>query len=122
MSDDVVVADERASRFGPVEEMRYQNGYVWFVFVASLDIMLTWLILRKGGTEVNPVAKVVIDAWGLTGAILFKFALTMFVIIACDVIGRSKDRLGRIMVGVAIGVSSVPVVWSISLLIMHARG
>jgi hypothetical protein len=100
-----------------VPEMRYQSGYVWFVFVSSLDIMLTWLILNKGGIEVNPVAKLVIDSWGLPGAIGFKFALTLFVIIACEITGRHKDQTGRNLIIIAIVLSTVPVVWSLVLLL-----
>ena len=101
-----------------VPEMRYQSGYVWFVFVSSLDIMLTWLILSRGGVEVNPIAKLVIDAWGLPGAIGFKFALTLFVIIACEITGRHKDRTGRNLIIIAIVLSAAPVVWSLSLLLI----
>ena len=100
-------------------EMRYQSGYVWFVFVSSLDIMLTWLILKKGGVELNPVAELVIDSWGLPGAIGFKFALTLFVIIACEITGRHKDHIGRNLIIIAIVLSSVPVVWSLSLLLSN---
>ena len=45
-----------------VPEMRYQSAYLWFIFVSSLDIILTWVILRKGGVEVNPIAELVIDS------------------------------------------------------------
>ena len=103
-------------------EMRYQTGYVWFIFVSSLDIMLTWLILSKGGSEVNPVAKVVIDSWGLLGAIGFKFALALFVIVTCEIIGRKRDRLGRNLIIFAIGISAVPVVWSLFLLARNWLG
>lgn len=102
-----------------IPEMRYQSGYVWFVFVSSLDIMLTWLILNKGGVEVNPLAKLVIDNWGLPGAIGFKFALALFVIISCEIIGRKRDRLGRALISVAIIISALPVVWSLGLLALH---
>ena len=61
--------------------MRYQDGYVWFLLFASLDIILTWYILRKGGTEVNPLAKLVIERWDLAGAIAFKFSIVLFVVV-----------------------------------------
>jgi len=99
--------------------MRYQTGYVWFIFVSSLDIMLTWLILSKGGSEVNPVAKLVIDAWGLPGAIIFKLSLMLFVIIACEIVGRKSDLKGRVLALVAILISSFPVVWSLTLLTLN---
>ncbi|MCP4834565.1 MAG: hypothetical protein GY895_07325, partial [Phycisphaera sp.] len=30
-------------------DMRFPELYVWLLFVSSLDIMLTWVILRDGG-------------------------------------------------------------------------
>lgn len=100
-----------------VPPMRYQNQYVWFVFVSSMDIMLTWTILRRGGTEVNPVARLVIEAWDLWGAIVFKFALMLFVILACEWVGRQRDGTGRFLAGLSIVVSAFPVVWSAALLL-----
>jgi hypothetical protein len=92
---------------------------VWLVFVSSLDIMLTWAILRRGGEEVNPVAKLVIEMWGLHGAIGFKFALMLFVIISCEVIGRRSDAAGRRLAIAAVAISAFPVVWSLGLLFDH---
>jgi len=100
--------------------MRYQSAYLWFVFVSSLDIMLTWAILQRDGTEVNPIAALVIDLWGLPGAIGFKFSLMTFVIIACEWIGRKRDQLARRLIVAATLVSAMPVAWSIALLLMHA--
>lgn len=99
--------------------MRYQSEYVWLIFVSSLDIMLTWAILRRGGHEVNPLAELVINAWGLYGAIGFKFALMLFVIVSCEIIGRRTDRAGRRLAGIAVLVSASPVIWSFTLLIDH---
>ena len=106
-------------RFTDIPEMRYQNGYALFVFVSCLDIILTWVILYRGGLEVNPVARLVIDAWGLPGAIIFKISLMLFVIIACEIVGRTSDLKGRGLVLVAILISSFPVVWSLTLLTLN---
>lgn len=102
-------------------EMRFQEHYVWLVFVGSLDIMLTWVILRNGGEEVNPVAKIVIDGWGLNGAIAFKFALTLFVIVACEAIARVRPTTARLLIWFGVLISSFPPIWSVFLLIAHAN-
>ncbi|MCP3904518.1 MAG: hypothetical protein GY715_12895 [Planctomycetes bacterium] len=99
--------------------MRYPNAYVWFVFVSALDIMLTWAILAAGGAEVNPIASRVISAWGLPGAIAFKFSVTIFVILVCEVTGRARWRTGRNLAYLAVGISSVPVIYSLMLLVGH---
>jgi len=117
------VADERgksaAITWRDAPPMRYPNSYVWFVFVSAMDVMLTWAILSRGGSEVNPIARAVIDVWGLPGALAFKFSLTLFVIIACEASGRKHDHVGRNLAYVAAIVSSVPVAYSIALLVYH---
>jgi hypothetical protein len=99
--------------------MRYQEGYVWFLLFSSVDIILTWHILRKGGLEVNPLARVVIEHWDLAGAIAFKFSLVLFVVVACEIVGRHEDRLGKRLTAIAIAASAFPVLWSLCLLAMH---
>ncbi|MDG2134335.1 MAG: DUF5658 family protein [Phycisphaerales bacterium] len=101
-------------------DMRFPELYVWLLFVSSLDIMLTWVILRDGGSEVNPVARLVIDTWGLNGAILFKFGLILFVIVACEVIARTRPHVALLLIWFGVLISSFPPVWSVTLLVMHA--
>lgn len=105
--------------FAHAPEMHFQNAYVWIIFISSLDIMLTWKILERGGMEVNPLAALVIDAWGMHGAIAFKFALMMWVILACEFLARIQRSAGRFLAITAIVVSASPVVWSLALLALH---
>ncbi len=100
--------------------MLHENAYIAFVFFSCCDIVLTWVILRKGGTEVNPIAAVVINDWGLPGAVAFKFSLTLFVIVLCEVISRIRPRTGRALAIASVLVSASPVVWSGVLLTRHA--
>ena len=101
--------------------MRYPNEYVWFLLFSTMDVMLTWVILTMGGMEVNPVAAAVIDHWGLPGAIAFKFSLMLAVVLACETIGRRSDRVARNLAQAAVVVSAMPVLFSLSLLVLHAR-
>ena len=115
----VDVGDREVGLF-ELPEMKFQEHYVWLIFVGSLDIMLTWVILRNGGEEVNPVAKLVIDEWGLNGAIAFKFALTLFVIVACEAIARVRPTTACILIWFGVLISSFPPIWSVFLLAIHA--
>ena len=45
----------------------YPRLYTWVVFLASMDIIMTWVILHMGGTEVNVLAASVIERWGWWG-------------------------------------------------------
>lgn len=114
---------EPALTFSSLPPMRYPILYMWFVFVSSLDIMLTWLVLdQHGGYEVNPIAASVIENWGLPGAIGFKFSLTLFVIIICEVIGRQRDRTARRLARWSVAVSAFPPVYTLVLVTLHAAG
>ena len=98
----------------------FQEEYVWLVFLAGMDIMLTWFILeRHNGLELNPIAEMVISAWGLWGAIGFKFCLVLFVIIACEWISRDKAHIGKRLIWFSLAVSALPVLYSAALLCYH---
>ena len=106
-------------RFVHCPEMHFQNAYVWLIFVSSLDIMLTWKILDRGGVEVNPLASLVIDGWGMQGAIAFKFALMMWVIVVCELLARMRRGAGKFLAYAAVIVSASPVLWSLFLITAH---
>ena len=78
-----------------LRQVLYPDLYAWFVFVSALDLLLTWLVLHRGGREVNWVADYVIDRFGRGGIVTFKFAVVAFVIITCEWIGSQRRDLGR---------------------------
>ena len=101
--------------------MRYQNAYVWLVFVSALDVFLTMLVLFWWtGREVNPIAGAIIDHMGFAWTIVFKFALIILVIVICEVVGRRNDRTGRSLAIAAVMISAIPVVYSFALLFKAA--
>jgi heme/copper-type cytochrome/quinol oxidase subunit 3 len=100
--------------------VRYPNGYVWLVFVATLDVFFTYIVLRLGGREVNPVAAHVISHWDVPGMVTFKLCLITLAIVIAEEVGRRDDRLGRRFVGYAIALSLAPVTLAILLLLAHA--
>jgi hypothetical protein len=101
--------------------MRYTLSHLAFVLVSSLDVILTWIVLEKGGKELNPIAALVIDDWGLNGAIAFKFSLVLFVIIVAEVVGRAQHGTGRGLAVVAVIISAMPVVYTTAALSLAAR-
>lgn len=94
--------------------MRYPKLYAWFVFVASLDIMLTRIVLFFEGTEDNPIAEAIISRRGLVGIVVFKFSLVVFLILMCEVIGRRRDQAGRRLARWCVVVTALPVVAAFS--------
>lgn len=82
---------------------------VWYVLLSALDIMLTWVVLSAGGYEVNHVAAMVIDSFGLAGAVLLKMVTVAFVLGVIQLAARSDAKLARTIAMFAVGVSAFPV-------------
>ena len=95
----------------------------------------TPLIVRSGavvhlstkGGEVNLIdtpgypdflADAVISYRGLPGLILFKLALTLFVILMAEIIGRRKHKTGRSLAEWAVAISAIPIVVALGQLLI----
>lgn len=102
--------------------MRYPNSYAWLLLLSSMDIMLTWVILLFGGSEVNPIAREVIDMFGLSGMIIYKFALIVFFICICEIVGTMRDSTGWLLSKLSVIIACVPVCWAMYLLARHNIG
>lgn len=98
--------------------MLYQTTYKWFVLISAFDVILTWLILLLGGSEVNILADAVISHAGLKGVLIYKFCLVILVVVVCEVVGRRRPRIGRNLARFAVVITALPVILSIAQLIM----
>ena len=114
--DDSQVGDDP----GLYRRVLYPNIYVWFVFLAALDIMMTWIVLWRGGREVNVMAHWVLNRWGLPGMVTFKFILVVFIIVVCEYIGRRKYDGGRSLARWAVALNIIPVVLAFVQLLRHS--
>jgi len=101
------------------QPMRYPNAYAWLMLFSAMDIMLTWVILSRGGREVNALADWVIKQFGLNGMIIYKFALVLFFVVLCEMVGKLRDRSGITLSRVGVAIGAFPVVWSMGLLLRH---
>lgn len=90
--------------------MKLQAPYVWFVLVAALDVMLTATILHLGGREANAIAEWIIHRFGLVGMVIYKFGLTIFVVLICETIARRDEKSARTLAYGAVAMSAIPVV------------
>jgi Domain of unknown function (DUF5658) len=88
--------------------MRYSRFYPWFVLLASLDIMVTWVVLTMGGQEVNSVAAWALGMGGLFGLIGLKFASVVVVVLICEAIGPRNEQAGRRLAFGSIAISAIP--------------
>ena len=93
--------------------VRYGGFYPWYILLASLDIILTWVVLSMGGQEVNGVAQWALGLGGLSGMIALKFATVTVVVVICETIGLRNERAGRRMAQWSVALSTVPIVVAI---------
>ena len=101
----------------PPRGMRYENTYVWLIFISCLDIMLTWVVLWHGGKEANAIAAAILRRFGLPGIVLFKLAVVVFLILLCEQIGRRNHQTGHKFARAAVAISAIPVILAIVLLV-----
>ncbi len=101
-------------RLGAAKSVLYPNSYTWFVFLAALDVMLTWIILRYDGHELNVLANFILAFNGLPGMVGFKFLLVAFVVTMCEIVGRRDLWVGRRLAQLCVAVTAVPVVLALT--------
>ena len=84
-----------------------------FILVNFADVILTALVFRYGGWEVNPFAQHIIRSLGIMGLAFYKFALVTFVILITQYVYGTHPKtarwvliFGSIMYGIlAVGVT-----------------
>ena len=103
-----------SGRLGTAKSVLYPNSYTWFVFLAALDVMLTWIILRYDGHELNVLANFILAFNGLAGMVGFKLLLVAFVLTMCEIVGRRDLCVGRRLAQLCVAVTAVPVVLALT--------
>ncbi len=100
----------------------YPDTYAWFVLLATLDVVLTWIVLLFGGEELNALARWILTRYELIGMAVFKFSIVVTVIAACEYIGRKQWITGRRLSEWSVAISAVPVVLAYAelLVVVHA--
>ncbi len=101
------------------KHVRYPNHYTWLVLVASLDVLMTYVVLHLGGLEANPLAAKVIYRWGVPGMVVYKFFFIIIAVVIAEEIGRRHERKGRKFAEYAIVISAFPVIFALTLLAIH---
>ena len=114
MPEAVVVPLGGESRsFFRVEPLLFWRTHLLFVLAAVLDISFTWIVLSRGGDEVNPIADLILSHQGFGGMVLFKFALVTFIVICTEVVGRKKWYRGRFLSALTPMVTMIPVFYAV---------
>ncbi len=90
-----------------------QDETTVFILVNVLDIFMTYILLRFGAIEANPIANFFLHRFGFNGMIFFKLAITAGVcviaqVIAAESIAKAKGLLavGTLLVGLVVAYST----------------
>lgn len=88
----------------------YPDLYCWYVLFATLDIIITTIVLDYYGmVEANVIAAGLIERYGFVGLVPFKFATVALVLSICEYVGRVRPRTGLRVAQTAVGLSCVPI-------------
>jgi hypothetical protein len=100
----------------------YPDAYLWYILLAAFDVMLTWVILRSGGSELNAIADWVIRRYDVPGVVLYKFLLVLLVVVICEVVGRRNHQRGQTLARWAVIITAFPVVIALIQITTGLRG
>lgn len=91
-----------------------QNETTWFILANCLDVFMTYVLIRSGAIESNPVANYFLARWGFAAMIYFKMFIVAFVCVIAQIIAwhslfraRWLMRLGILIVGLVVAYSAV---------------
>ena len=87
-----------------------QGLYHWYVLLAVLDVLVTATVLNLGGSEVNPIARNLLEAFGIAGLVMLKAVSVVLVIGVCEIVARRTPTRARTLAFAAVALSAFPVV------------
>ncbi len=87
----------------------FPRHYVWLLGLAAMDVLVTWLVLRFGGSELNALARFAIEKAGVSGLISIKAATIAMVLAICEYVGRRRPVMGRRLAEFALAANTLAV-------------
>ena len=90
--------------------MRLQTPYVWLVFVSAMDLMLTWIILHKGGIEATVVPDWLTPHYARVGGVFFKFGVMPGWTLISKCTARHNLDTARKFAIAAVCIAAIPII------------
>lgn len=100
-------------------QLPLQTQTTWFILANCLDIFMTYVLLRQGAMESNPIAAYFIHRWGFMGAIVFKLVLVASVCVISQIVALKKLPTAKFLLHFGTAIVSAVVVYSVSLYLKH---
>lgn len=96
-----------------------QNETTWFIFANCLDVFMTYILIRFGAIESNPVANYFLHEYGFAAMIYFKMGVVAFVCVVTQLVALKNLTKARWLMRVGILIVGVVVVYSAALFARH---
>jgi len=102
-------------------ELPLQNQTTTFILINVFDVFMTYTLIRFGGIEANPVARIFLERWGFNGMIFFKMVIVAFVCVVAQIIGHRRLRTAKVLLNFGTLITGAVVVYGIVLYLKHLR-
>lgn len=100
-------------------ELPLQNATTVFILINTLDIFMTYILMRFGAIEANPVADFFMQQWGFVGLIAFKLFVVAFVCVIAQVVALKKLGTARGLLIAGSTLVGLVVIYSVTLMLRH---
>jgi len=100
--------------------MTFTRLYWAFFIFSLLDILITRLVLKGGGAELNPIANYVLQTWGFYTVVGFKCILLCIPLTIAEVLRRmGKSRPAKVILFVAVASAMLPALFTLVQMIIY---
>jgi len=104
-----------------VSELPLQNETTTFILINCFDIFMTYLLLRRGAIEANPIANTFYQIWNFNGMIFFKLVIVAAVCVIAQIVAWKKLRTAKFLLMFGSILVGAVVVYSIWLFLIKIK-
>lgn len=111
---------QRSAKYLLTGKLPLQDQTTYFILVNALDIFLTYLHLRSGNIESNPLANFFFKNWNIIGMVAFKMTIVASVCVIAQIVALKSLQKGSRLLNFGTAFIGCVVLYSIWLLVKHS--
>ena len=100
-------------------QLPLQNETTIFILINVFDIFMTYILLRFGAMEANPIANYFFQLWNFPGMIAFKLVIVAIVCVIAQIVALKKPQSARFLLIVGTLLTGAVVIYSALLFRSH---
>lgn len=98
-------------------QLPLQSETTVFILVNVFDIFMTYMLLRLGAVEANPLANYFLHRFGFNGMIFFKLMITGGVCVISQIVAIQSIEKAKRLLGLGTLIVSLVVAYSVFLML-----